>query len=126
MQALKGVNEITNGEKPMASNVTRIHPKVVDDPNKGFPKSRKQAKRRLSNVRKEFCDGVLQDVIENAMRQMAAYGVSPEIPDENTMKRHVFLVEAAQAYLYHKAGVPHPFDKFIEENIIGPSEQNKA
>jgi hypothetical protein len=101
-------------ESPVSAKIIKL---PINEQTDSFPTTRKAAKRRIANVKREFCETVLEDVVQGTFMHIASYQINPSIQTDAEMKRHIFVTEAIRAYLFHKAGQKHPFDAFIEDHI---------
>lgn len=87
----------------------------------GLPNSAQEAIDQLAQVRRDYIDGLMPDILERLVADFDSYGISL---NEKTEKEWYFLCESIQAILFKHSGVVHPFHELIED-VIGTKEDAK-
>lgn len=81
-----------------------------------FPTTKKDCARRLMNVRKQFCDEIAMDAIENIRMMIINYGYPLKSGPEYE-KDWMMLYEAFSGLLYRSANIQHPLHRFTDDMI---------
>jgi hypothetical protein len=87
-----------------------------------LPNTKKQVKKKVTNIRKEYIDEVLDDIVENVIYDMDRYGFH-RLKTEDI----AYMREIINAALCRSAKIDHFFHETIDKTVVvlGDEEEKK-
>lgn len=85
-----------------------------------LPETKKQVKKRVSNIRKEYIDEVLDDIVENVIYDMDRYGFH-RLKAEDI----AYMREVINATICRSAKIDHFFHETIDRTVVISDPEDK-
>jgi hypothetical protein len=90
---------------------------IIQFPNKnGFDGVLPDTEEHLMQVRRDFCDEVVSDVMDAVTAVVASFGFNGNVTQES-IKDIVFIEEALKAFTYRFKGLEHSLHPIIDQTI---------
>lgn len=98
---------------------------IIQFPNKtGFDGVFPDTEEHLMQVRQDFCDEVVSDVMDAVTAVVASFGFNGAVTQES-IKDIVFIEEALKAFTYRFKGLEHSLHPIIDQTITITDDAKK-